>query len=80
MNAVHAHRFGLGTAAEQGDGLFVLLALADIDNRSTLGNEASLTVLCRWVVYPLIPGCLNLSKALTQIRLKIFLFFISPNY
>lgn len=58
----HAHCFGLGTAAEQGDCLLVLLALADIDNGPTPGNEASLAVLCRWVVYSLIPGCFSLQK------------------
>lgn len=59
--------------------MFVLLALADIDIVFTLCRKASLTDLWEWADYTLIPDCFALPKAFTQIKLKILLFFISPN-
>lgn len=59
--------------------MFVLLALADIDIVFTLCSKASLTDLWEWADYTLIPDCFALPKAFTQMKLKILLFFISPN-
>lgn len=51
MNAIYVHCFSLGTFAAPGDGMLMLLALADIDIEFTLCNKASLTALCEWVGY-----------------------------
>ena len=51
MNAIYARCFSLGTFAALGDGMFLLLALADIDNGFALCGKVGLTVLCEWVGY-----------------------------